>query len=159
GQPRPRDGNGDGNSSCDIGAFEAAGPDPVVCQPRPPVRVSLDPGQPGTLRATVQASTNPTGSANHLRELRFGQMTNATVDIAGQIGLGSDRTVSVPPGTGSISFVVRRGPNGSVGTVPVTVVDECGSWQTLVGGGRDAWVGQGSGATAPTPVTRPAASP
>jgi hypothetical protein len=45
----------------------------------------------------------------------------------------------MPPGTTSFTFVVHHATLGQATTVPLTVVDTCGSWQTFVGGGGNAF--------------------
>jgi hypothetical protein len=72
-----------------------------------------------------------------LRELRFGAFQNAKVTLNGQ-PLSSGQTYSVPGGAGAADFTVERVTPGQPTTVPFTVVDGCGEWQTLVGGGAGA---------------------
>ena len=94
-----------------------------------------------TLVASITATTPPVSSTNRLRALRFGRVTNATVDVAGQTGIGGGQSVTLPDGPLQTSMIVHRGPNGDAATVELVVVDDCGDWPTLVGGGRDAWGG------------------
>ncbi|MCC6179624.1 MAG: CSLREA domain-containing protein [Chloroflexi bacterium] len=142
GQPRPRDGNGDGVAVCDIGAYEAdgtVGPQPVVCSPRPNVTVLVAPGAEGLLTFTIQATSNSLGHPNQLRQVRVGQMTNATVDIGPQTGVGNNQTVALPAGAASVSGVVHRQVRGQPAHVPLVVTDDCGDWPTFVGGGPSAF--------------------
>jgi CSLREA domain-containing protein len=159
GQPRPRDGDGDGVAICDIGAYEAQTPPLPACVPRPPVRVAVARGGSGALSATITATTPPDSSPNRLRALRFGRITNATVDVAGQTGVSGGQTVTLPGGPIQTILVVRRGPHGPSATVELVVVDDCGDWSTLVGGGRDAWGDPGGGTEAPKPAATPTAAP
>ena len=46
--------------------------------------------------------------------------------------------MTLPPGTTQVSFTVRRVTAGQGTTVPLTVVDGCGEWSTIVGGGPSA---------------------
>jgi hypothetical protein len=39
----------------------------------------------------------------------------------------------------SLTFFVRRAAAGASTTVPISAVDTCGEWPTLVGGGPDAF--------------------
>jgi CSLREA domain-containing protein len=151
GSPRPRDGNGDGSAVCDIGAFELQPvPASVRCTPRPPVRGAVARNGLGALLATLTATTPPDSGTNRLRTLRFGQVTNATVDAGGQTGLGSNQAVTLPEGLSQTTVVVHRGPNGSSATVELVVVDDCGEWQTLLGGGSDAWGGGAASTSNPS---------
>jgi CSLREA domain-containing protein len=138
GAPRPRDGNGDGNASCDIGAFEApAAGDlpPVQCAPRPPIAVQTAPTGDGRLRATISAS----GANNTVVTLRFARTANAEVDVAGQTGRIGAFSVDLPPGTTRTDVLVRRLVGDQAATVRLVVVDRCGEWPTFFGGGPSAF--------------------
>ena len=50
-------------------------------------------------------------------------------------------TTTLPPGTHEVTFTVRPAIPGAAATVPLTVVDSCGDWPTLVGGGAAAFGG------------------
>jgi YVTN family beta-propeller protein len=109
---------------------------PVACGPRPTVRLQtaiVD----GALQATVLASDVDGPTRNRLKELRFGAPTNGRVELAGQTHDGPF-AYPVPPETVRVTFAVRRASPGQATTVPLTVVDECGAWPTLVGGGTGA---------------------
>jgi hypothetical protein len=106
---------------------------PVVCNPRPPVQL-------GTTRSgnSLQVMVTATGQNNALAALQFTRTTNALVDVGGQSGRTGAFTVSLPGASATTSFTVRRAGPGAA-TVALTVVDGCGSWQTLVGGGPGAF--------------------
>jgi hypothetical protein len=112
---------------------------PVSCAPRPNVVVTSAPGAPGSLQVTVQA----TGANNLLLALRFDDprpSANALIDVGGQTGRTGAFTVALPPpGVPQTQFTVRRGIAGLPATVHFTVVDRCGDWQTLAGGGGTAF--------------------
>jgi hypothetical protein len=48
-------------------------------------------------------------------------------------------SISAGPEPAALQFTVRRLPGASKATVRLVVVDGCGEWSTLVGGGPDAW--------------------
>jgi len=100
----------------------------VNCTPRPPVEVQTGKTGDGRLVVTLKA-----GGGN-LQEIRFGPMQNASVEVnGGPTGSGS-LTFRPPSGTTQMIFYVRRQAAGAA-TVPLTVVDGCGEWQSFVGGG------------------------
>jgi len=110
-----------------------------VCTPRPDVSVSAVPGPNGTLQVTVTANSS-TGVPNiRITALQFGAATNALVDVAGRTGVTGNTTVTLPSPAAQVSFVVRRAAAGQATTVPLTVMDSCGGWPTLVGGGPGAF--------------------
>jgi streptogramin lyase len=85
--------------------------------------------------------------------------TNALIDESGRTGMPGD-TFSATPGTAQHSFIMYPATAGQGATVPLVIVDSCGTaWSTLVGGGAGAYA-RGP-ATAPTavPVTRLAGPP
>jgi hypothetical protein len=73
-----------------------------------------------------------------LQALRFGNATNAQIDAGGQSGAGSF-SVSLPSGTRQTTFTLTRLAAGQAATVPLVVVDSCGEWPTVVGGGPSAF--------------------
>ena len=87
------------------------------------------------LRVTVSAS----GSGNRLREIRVRGATNATLDIGDHIGIAGPQTVTLPDGTEQTSLIVQRVTPNQPATVPLVIVDACGEWPTLVGGGAGAF--------------------
>jgi hypothetical protein len=110
-------------------------PTPVVnCNPRPRVTVSTQPAGANNLQVTIQAGAN-----GWINQIGIGAATNARIDIAGQTGVTGNQTFPMPPGTTSFTFVVHHATLGQATTVPLTVVDTCGSWQTFVGGGGNAF--------------------
>jgi hypothetical protein len=91
----------------------------------------------GTMQITLSAGTATSG-INRLREVRFGAGANAMIDVGTRAEAGNF-AVSLPAGTSNYSFTIRRTSNGKAVTVPLTVVDSCGEWKTLVGGGAGAF--------------------
>ncbi len=107
----------------------AAAVDVPSCSPRPPVAVSTLPGEPGQLRVTVVAG------GDWLVRLAFSGLANAVVDAGSQTGATASFTAAMPPRTRQTTFIVRRAAAGLPTTVQLVVVDGCGDWPTLVGGG------------------------
>jgi hypothetical protein len=103
----------------------------ATCIPRPRVAVSTASVAPGRLQVTVSVD-----AAAHagLQTLRFGAATNAQIEAGGQSGPG-DFTVTLAPGTQQTAFTLQRVTAGQAATVPLTVVDSCVEWPTVVGGG------------------------
>jgi hypothetical protein len=105
----------------------------VACSPRPPVRVTTA-ASGGSLQVTLAA----TGDNNRLLALDFTRTTGALVDVGGRTGRTGAFVVSLPGTSASASFAVRRAGSGAA-TVRLDVVDRCGRWPTLVGGGPNAF--------------------
>jgi hypothetical protein len=117
-------------------ASGAATPTPLAqCAPRPAIAVVTSPLGSGRLQVTVTA---PTAANDRLVALRFGTATNARIEAGTQSGTG-EFTVPLAPGTQQASFTLSRVTAGQAASVPVTVVDSCGEWPTVVGGGPAAF--------------------
>ncbi len=125
-----------------------AAPLAQACAPRPPVNVTASPATPGRVQVTVAA----TGASNTLQRLRFETATNAQVDVDGQVHT-PPFNLDLPAGTGAKSFAVVQVTAGQAATLTrLVVVDGCGDWPTLVGGGANAY------APTATPTPPPAAT-
>jgi hypothetical protein len=112
--------------------------DEGFCAPRPKVEV-LAVADNGRLRVTVNAGHSAGTPTNELRGIRFGTPTNALVELVGHVPSPAvPQPITLPPGTRSVTFFVRRAQAGAT-TVPFTVVDSCGEWPTFVGGGQSAF--------------------
>jgi hypothetical protein len=108
-----------------------------VCGPRPRVTVTTTPASGGRLQVVI---TTPTSANDYIQALVFGQADNGLVDIpGGPTGQAGNFTYTPPPGTGSVTFFVRRATPGQATTVHLTVRDGCGTWPTFVGGGPSAF--------------------
>ncbi|MGE3912476.1 MAG: Kelch repeat-containing protein [Chloroflexota bacterium] len=112
------------------------------CSPRPRIAINTEPaiGVPeggGALNVTVST----TGSNNGLRAVRFDSFVNAKVHVGSQQNQTAPFAVSIPAGQEptSLQFVVQRLTNGQPTTVRMSVIDGCGEWSTLVGGGPRAF--------------------
>jgi hypothetical protein len=103
--------------------------------PRPPVEVASNPDGVEGLQVTVRVQ----GAGNALQSLRFGVATNALIDVSGQTGLTGNHSLGLAAGTQQTTFTIRRATAGRATTVPLTVVDGCGTWPTFLGGGPTAF--------------------
>lgn len=109
------------------------------CSPRPAVTVNAVNAGGGVLQVTIAAGgTQATGP--RLQQLQIGAATNAQIDIpvAGLTNVTGNQNVNLPLEIRTLTLTVRHASAGST-TVPLTVVDGCGSWPTLVGGGASAF--------------------
>jgi hypothetical protein len=84
---------------------------------------------------TVTTGTSEGTPNNAVVELRFKTPTNAAIDVPGG-PQGATTSFSYSPGTfpPGLTFTVRRVGQGAF-TAPFDVVDGCGVWSTLAGGG------------------------
>jgi hypothetical protein len=112
---------------------------PVVCAPRPPVRVAVTRGVPGQFQATLTATSNSTGGTNAIVALTFGAIRNAMVQVVGVGPAQSGQRIAVAAGTQAVTLGVTRVVAGQTVFVPVVVTDACGDWRTFVGGGPGAF--------------------
>ena len=92
---------------------------------------------PGTLRVTISAGAASSGS-NTIQQIRFGSRANAIIDTGTQAASGNF-TVTLPAQSVVYTFTVKRSVTGQATTVPLTVIDWCGEWSTLIGGGATAF--------------------
>lgn len=138
GARRPRDGDGDGQSVCDIGAFEAASAPVSNCSPRPDLSVRASPIGGGRLLVTLAVQTNTGLASNAILGLKFTRLENAIVEVGGAaVPIGT--AVAVPPAAQQYSFEVRRVTSGQPTMVHFTARDACGDWPSFIGGGPSAF--------------------
>jgi uncharacterized repeat protein (TIGR01451 family) len=113
-------------------------PLPGLCVLRPPVDVVVQPVEPGRLAVALSARTSDGTLRNFLRALYFDALTNARIEAGGQVS-AAPFAVVLPGATEQTTFRLERLTAGQASTVQLTVVDDCGSWPTLVGGGPGAF--------------------
>jgi len=108
------------------------------CVPRPPVSVRTMPTGDGWLMVTVSSGRG------RLRSIEFGTdehpLPNAVVEVPAidkQTSIGF--TYKPVPVTQQASFYLRRLTDGQAVTLPLVITDECGPWETFVGGGPSAF--------------------
>ena len=109
---------------------------PTACVPRPRIQTIPVAGG-GQLQVRIEATPLNSQANNPLQQIRFGKFLNATVTLNGQ-PIVSGQTYVVPANTIAVEFTVARAVAGLPTTVELTVVDGCGEWNTLVGGGTRA---------------------
>jgi len=108
---------------------------PTSCSPRPNIAVRSEASGDGRLKVTVTASS----ASNPLQSIRFDRTNGALIDIPGsQSGSTGNLTTPLPANTTSFTFFLRRSAAGQPATAQFTVVDGCGDWRTLAGGGASA---------------------
>ncbi len=105
------------------------------CSPRPPVGVTTQAGN-GALNVTLAAA----GTHNGIRAVRFESLANAVVDVGDQRGQVAPFAIALPADLEptSLQFTIRRQSAGAT-TLRFIVIDGCGEWPTLVGGGPTAF--------------------
>ena len=106
----------------------------ALCETRPKIGVATASTGDGRLRVTLTAS----GTSNILWRVEADTRSNVVIDT---IGTGRpDRPVSIPVAQEAtrVTFYIRRVAAGPV-TVQLRVIDDCGQWQTFVGGGAGAF--------------------
>jgi len=109
---------------------------PTACVPRPRVQTKPAAGG-GALQVRVEATPLNTQANNPLHGITFGEYLNAKVTLNGQ-SIASGQTYIMPAGVVFVDFTVTRDQPGLPTTVEFTVVDGCGSWDSLAGGGNNA---------------------
>jgi hypothetical protein len=117
--------------------FNAIAPptSPAACTPRPKVTVNTAPSGDGRLRVTVTTS----GAGNGMQSIRFNATNKALLDVpGGPTGSTGNFVHQLTGSPTSFSFFMRRQEAGQAATSNFTVVDACGDWPTLAGGGPTA---------------------
>jgi hypothetical protein len=137
-RPQPNGPAGAGSPSPvpSAGAEAAA---PGACSPRPAVQMSTAQTPQGDLQVAIAAGRSGALPNNQIQEVQVRAGDDALVDVPGQAP-GATGTFSIrpQPGTQQVTFTVRRAQPGRPLTVPLSVVDACGPWTTLVGMGANA---------------------
>ncbi len=116
----------------------AAAVGPTSCSPRPKVAVSA-----GLNGLSLSVTVSVEGLGNALRYVRIGgdsgTLTNAALSFPGTMSVVQDAQLHVPTTVGgSYTFQVTRTTRDAPTTVPFTVFDGCGAWNSFVGGGTTA---------------------
>jgi hypothetical protein len=140
---RSRDGAGNLGGSPGFTFGTAAPPPPPLppqaCIPRPNVAISVGRDGPGRLRVTVTARSSSTTPNNRLVGIRFWPGSNALVDIGGQVGRSGGFTVALTDRPLETVFFVRQAQAGQATTQQLVVIDDCGEFPSMVGGGVAAF--------------------
>jgi hypothetical protein len=93
---------------------------------------------PGQLLATLATQTNVGTSTNVLSSVRILSIANAAVQINGSPVLAG-QTIALPAGAQQAALLVVRENASQASTVSFAVMDACGEWKSLVGGGPGAF--------------------
>jgi uncharacterized repeat protein (TIGR01451 family) len=115
--------------------------DPLpLCQSGPKVGVTVARDGSGGLTVTLTAQPSSSTPNNRLKQIQFTAATNARIDVpsvGGRAGVADSNgniSLVLSEQPTSVTFSVHRRAAGPT-TVPLTVIDSCGSWKTFVGGG------------------------
>jgi hypothetical protein len=112
----------------------------LSCSPRPVIGVNPVPNGDGRLRVSVVSN----GAGNSLLGITFGSdpgaVGNALVDAPAPAqpvltAAPPPSAITLPAGTVTYTFFVRRATAGQATAVGLTIQDACGTWPTFVGGG------------------------
>jgi uncharacterized protein YfaP (DUF2135 family) len=97
--------------------------------PRPPVQVATTPADGPNYDVSVRAG------AGVIRQIRFAQLQNVGVTIGGQTTVTQPFTFTPSTFVNEQGFRLTQQSPGQAGTAAMTVTDDCGAWNTLVGAG------------------------
>lgn len=107
------------------------------CLPRPSMAVLTQPvaGHNGRLKVTIETVNSPGVPDNSLHGLRVVTLTNSSLEIQGDTIRSAGGTTEFDEGTESIHFFVQRAQHSQAFAATIAIIDDCGEWQTFVGGG------------------------
>ena len=108
---------------------------------RPRTAVQTQPLGGGRLQVTVEVGRPATAPNNIVRKVQVPRAENVQVEIQGRTLGAAGGSVTPTSPTQCLPFTVARQPAGAPATVtvPVIVTDDCGEWNTFVGGGPTAF--------------------
>ena len=78
----------------------------------------------------------------------FGAFQNGRVTLNGQ-PIADGAAYTPPANATTVTFTVERVTSGQATTIPLTAVDECGSWPSVVGGGTPPEFSRDDGVSGP----------
>lgn len=107
------------------------------CLPRPSLSVQTQAvsGQNGRLKVTIETTNTPGVPDNTLNGMRVITLTNASLEVQGDTIRTAGGTIEFDEGSESIHFFVQRVQNSQAFAATIAIIDDCGDWQTFVGGG------------------------
>jgi hypothetical protein len=144
---RPIDGNVDGQARCDKGAYEA----PACTNDRRNVALTVGGAGSNIIHVTITAGV---GTITRVRGIPT-RSSNIVVEINGPPSQRSNLVfVPVSPST-VVQMALHRASGTGSGTLAFFVTDGCADWETLAGGGPNAWP---EGASAPASIDGPMAT-
>ena len=94
-----------------------------------------EPHGSGRLKVTVETTNSAGVPDNMIHSMQVVALTNASVEIADAVIRTPGTRVLIDEGVEEIHFYVQRTTAGQPLFAGFTVVDECGSWQSLAGAG------------------------
>ena len=108
-----------------------------LCLPRPSLIVQTQPvsGHNGRLKVTIETTNTPGVPDNTLNGLRVVTLTNASLEVRGETIRTAGGTAEFDEGSEAIHFFVQRVQNNQAFAATIAIIDDCGDWQTFVGGG------------------------
>jgi len=111
------------------------------CSPRPQTSVQTQALGGGRLQVTVQVGRPAGAAGNIVRQIQVQPFQNANVTVLGQtFGTGGGSVIPTTPGQAVTLVVARQPATAQVPvTVPLVITDDCGAWNTFVGGGPTAF--------------------
>ncbi|MCC6174614.1 MAG: right-handed parallel beta-helix repeat-containing protein [Chloroflexi bacterium] len=111
----------------------------TACSPRPQITVATQAIGGGRLQVTVSATSDTANPGNVLKTIQFSRPAqNATVEIPGQASVGTS-PITFPAGTRQMVFVIKQTTPNQPATVPFTVTDNCGTWDSFAGAGASGF--------------------
>lgn len=122
-----------------------------VCDPRPGPRVQTTRDPSGVLQILITAGTDLQGFPARLREIRVGPIQNAAVSGSPFTARTTPFVVPVPDSTQAVLQMTRLVAD-QPSQVTLVIADDCGDWQTFVGGGTGVAVAAPSATATPVPV-------
>lgn len=102
-----------------------------ACAPRPAVRVLTEITSPETAQVTVHAGLGT------FRSITFGAPHNTVFLATGDIQPAANETLTLS--SSPVRFTFRPANPSAAVTIPFTITDDCGPWNTFVGAGSGAW--------------------
>ena len=108
----------------------------VACQPRPDIVKPTVMTAQG-LQVTFSAGTNVNTPTNSMKRIDITSLNNGTVN-QGSTVYTQPSSYTVPAGTTQVPLLIKQVTKGQETTIGFNIVDDCGNFSTLIGGGTGA---------------------
>lgn len=107
------------------------------CLPRPSLIVLTQPvpGVNGRLKVNIETTNTAGVPDNSLHGVRIVTLTNASLELQGDTYWSAGETVEMDEGSEALHFYLQRDEDSQAFSATLGVMDDCGEWQTFVGGG------------------------